>query len=469
MEDFAQLPTDLPMYRLKVVAPESDTAAASPFESFKQRLEASLRNGSEAGLLQLYDFEFNRLTNSGLNPPEPGGSQTDVKLLYSELFYRWAHSKTQVTLAQREAAFMNYLELFIYLKNVKFSFPSQWLWDMIEEFLFQFCSFWLNVAKNLEHDVPADVWELTTVQRVLGELVLHFDVCSSHSVNAPSSKHKNAALGYFAYYGKLRLEVHLVDFTGAFDTLQKIDSSSLHFYKLYPACYVFLSYYAGHTFFEQGRIQDSVVVLNSALSYYVTIRPFLAKSYLYHILVKKAEQALALLAIGFVMCPLELSPSVNSLMRSKLGDKFTRLQRGDDIAVFIELFKFSAPKTLDTVCGEKRYSLMFPSIVEKSQPLVKLISFARIYKSASFSKVQLVVGLSSEEVRAAIARLEELSSTSVVADGYSEKVKVPIMLDITLAVLGDKLVSTKHCHRLPLLSLIEQHSRAVARILEQLA
>jgi translation initiation factor 3 subunit L len=468
MEDFAQLSRDLPIFRLRVEGQDCNTSNPNPYPAFQHDLEVSLRKGDEAALLQLYDLEFNRLTNQGLNPLEPSPSLPgEVRLLYSELFYRWAHSKTLVTVAQREAAFLNYLELFMYLKGLQFSFPAQWLWDMIDEFLFQFQSYWLN-----SHQLPASldgVWDTRTVQRVLHELVLHYSVFDGSTIGLPPNKRKNEGLGYFAYYGQVRLQSQLGDFAAAVKTLQGIKQPALQFYKQFPACYISLCYYAGHAFFAQGRVVDSVVILNNALSLYSLMRPFLVKSYLYHILVKKAEQALALLAIGYVICPFDLAPAVTALLRLRLGDKFVKLQKGEDISVFEELFQFSAPKWVSPDhSSPSPYWAKFVATVGTSLASVKLLSYARIYRSVSLSKLQQLTGLPPDTVASIASKLAELARSSVVADGFSEEGKLPAALDIEIEVEGDKLVCCKHSLTLPVLGLLQHQHSAVSRVLTQL-
>lgn len=65
-------------------------------------------------------------------------------LLYKELYYRHIYSKLQPSLHQRIESWLNYCDIFNLLLSVEspqeleLELPSQWLWDMIDEFIYQF-------------------------------------------------------------------------------------------------------------------------------------------------------------------------------------------------------------------------------------------------------------------------------------------------------------------------------------------
>ena len=63
-------------------------------------------------------------------------------MLYKELYYRHIYSKLQPTLEQRIESWLNYCDIFNLLLTVdtplSLELPNQWLWDMIDEFIYQF-------------------------------------------------------------------------------------------------------------------------------------------------------------------------------------------------------------------------------------------------------------------------------------------------------------------------------------------
>lgn len=81
-------------------------------------------------------------------------------LLYKELYYRHIYSKLQPTLEQRVESWFNYCDIFNLLLSVdtplSLELPNQWLWDMIDEFIYQFqafCQFRSRVKSKTEEEL----------------------------------------------------------------------------------------------------------------------------------------------------------------------------------------------------------------------------------------------------------------------------------------------------------------------------
>lgn len=70
-------------------------------------------------------------------------------LLYKEMWFRHVYARLQPTLEQRCDSWDNYCNLFqvILHGNVNMQLPNQWLWDMVDEFIYQFQSFCQYRAK----------------------------------------------------------------------------------------------------------------------------------------------------------------------------------------------------------------------------------------------------------------------------------------------------------------------------------
>ena len=60
-----------------------------------------------------------------------------------EMYFRHLYARCQPDLRQRCESWDNYCDLFGLLlhSNVNMQLPNQWLWDMIDEFIYQFQSF----------------------------------------------------------------------------------------------------------------------------------------------------------------------------------------------------------------------------------------------------------------------------------------------------------------------------------------
>ena len=156
-------------------------------------------------LFNILYFPFSRLSESffrstawpseqhvaPLLPPESGtpGAHKLFLVLYKELYYRHVYAKLQVQPVQRLESYLNYCTLFSYVlsadsasggERVDLELPEQWLWDMLDEFLYQFQSFCHYRCKNLAKK-PADelellianpkVWNVHSVLNILHSLL----------------------------------------------------------------------------------------------------------------------------------------------------------------------------------------------------------------------------------------------------------------------------------------------------------
>ena len=70
-------------------------------------------------------------------------------LLYREMWFRHLYARLQPTLKQRMDSWDNYCSLFQVVLHgvVNMQLPNQWLWDMVDEFVYQFQSFCQYRAK----------------------------------------------------------------------------------------------------------------------------------------------------------------------------------------------------------------------------------------------------------------------------------------------------------------------------------
>jgi len=104
-------------------------------------------------------------------------------ILYNELSFRHIYAKLQPSLDHRFASFENYCDLFNHILNadtpVQLELPNQWLWDIIDEFIYQFQSFCQYRAKLKSKpreeiqrlkDNP-HIWNIHSVLNVLHSLI----------------------------------------------------------------------------------------------------------------------------------------------------------------------------------------------------------------------------------------------------------------------------------------------------------
>jgi translation initiation factor 3 subunit L len=79
-------------------------------------------------------------------------------LLYKEMWFRHVYARLQPTLEQRCDSWDNYCNLFqvILHGNVNMQLPNQWLWDMVDEFIYQFqsfCQYRAKLKQKTEHEL----------------------------------------------------------------------------------------------------------------------------------------------------------------------------------------------------------------------------------------------------------------------------------------------------------------------------
>ncbi|KAG8755495.1 hypothetical protein FRC14_003993 [Serendipita sp. 396] len=176
-------------------------------------------------------------------------------ILYRELYYRHIYSRLTPNVDDRFHSYENSCELFNYLLNsdgpVTLSLPDQWLWDIIDEFIYQFQSFsvWRSKPKLKNEDElsmlaaeaetagGSQLWSCYSVLNVLYSLVQKSRInehLSGVRQGLPESELLELAgeygsrplyrmLGYFSLIGLLRVHVLLGDFTLALKVMENIE------------------------------------------------------------------------------------------------------------------------------------------------------------------------------------------------------------------------------------------------------
>jgi translation initiation factor 3 subunit L len=326
----------------------------------------------------LYENSFNKLTDK-LFKASPWPSADAVKtlvdperdhvflMLYKELYYRHIYAKLTPTVEQRVESWNNYCDLFSYLLNatspaeVDLDLPNQWLWDITDEFIYQFQAFsqYRSKLKNKSADelvvlrAHPEVWNVDGVLRYLSALIAKSQIINSLQNEKQSSEERTLAtfsshpvyrtLGYFSIIGQLRIQCLLGDYYLALKTLVPIDLNRKGFYTRVTACHITLYYYLGFSYLMMRRYVDAIKALSNILLYINRTKQYHTRSYQYEQIVKKHDQMYTLLAIAVSLCPQRIDETVHAVLRDKYVDKMIKMQRGDE-SVFDELFSFACPK-----------------------------------------------------------------------------------------------------------------------------
>lgn len=158
-------------------------------------------------------------------------------ILYKELYYRHIYARIQggPTLEQRFNSFFNYCDLFNYILSaedpVPLELPDLWLWELVDEFVYQFQSFAqyrARLQKKSQTELETlnahnKVWNVLCVLNVLHSLVDKSNIKQQLEVYASGGDPDSVAgefgkhslykmLGYFSLVGLLRLHSLLGDY-----------------------------------------------------------------------------------------------------------------------------------------------------------------------------------------------------------------------------------------------------------------
>ncbi|KAI8471250.1 MAG: RNA polymerase I-associated factor PAF67-domain-containing protein [Monoraphidium minutum] len=290
-------------------------------------------------------------------------------LLYKEMYFRHLFAKTQPGLRARCESWDNYCELFgvILHGNVNMQLPVPWLWDMVDEFLYQFQSF-CQYRSKLAHKSAEEiellrqcdkVWALLDVLNVLQALVDKSGTVAAIEADGGAALLASGGypagasnvlplLGYFSLLGQLRVHALIGDYATGLSALYPLnlfERRSLFTAQLPPA-HIALFYYASFAYLMLRRYSDAARCLNAILAYVSRVKAFHTRNAAYEQMLKKNEQMYALLACAVALCPAVqkgLDEGVLAQLREKYADKLARMARGDE-SPFEELFSYGCPK-----------------------------------------------------------------------------------------------------------------------------
>jgi len=284
-------------------------------------------------------------------------------VLYKDLYYRHIYNKldTTVTVDDRFNSFHNYINFFNTLLGLttnapELVLPSVWLWDIIDEFIYQFRSFHTMRGSRRKSDTNADemqlikdhphVWSAQTVIQYLHALVNKANKAPQGNV-APFFK----VAAEFSLIGLCRVNCLLGDYYGALAALETLplDMGKRPYYDCQSilACHTTLHYYMSFAYVMLNRFGDAITTITDGIIYINRNKQFLPRSYQDAIITKKTNCMLNLLAIAVSVNPQTLDDGVNSLMKDAVPEgELLRLQSGDANA-FEQAFEHACPKFIN--------------------------------------------------------------------------------------------------------------------------
>jgi len=355
-------------------------------------------------------------------------------ILYRELFYRHIYARLKPTIDHRFESFQNYCDLFSYLlvaeEPVQIELPNKWLWDIIDEFVYQFQSFqqfkskagkMTEDDKNMLRDED-NVWKVTAVLNILMQLTEKCNINAQLEAMANGEpitediagefgmKPIYKMTGFFSLVGLLRLYCLLGDYHMALDCIQHVQFKDKDLMSYVPACQITANYYAGFANFMIRKYANTINLYQHILGYIQRTKQFFQnRSFQAEDINKKNDQMLALLAIASTFCPLRLDESVNQQIKDKLNDKANRLTHGD-MSVYDELFFSGCPKFFSPVIAENTSPFgnsgprglqlqVFKTEVDQQRLIPTLRSYLKLYSTLPISKLAKFMDMQENEVR----------------------------------------------------------------------
>ncbi|GFR32383.1 eukaryotic translation initiation factor 3 subunit L [Trichonephila clavata] len=352
--------------------------------NFLMYLAKAISDGNVYELQTLYEASYVKLTER-FYKTTPWPMAKDVasivhddekfEILYKELYYRHLYARVSggPSIAERFESYYNYCCLFNLILSasepVRLELPNQWLWEIIDEFIYQFQNFshyqsMLNKRTAEEIDQLRQhpkVWNVHSVLNVLHSLVDKSNINRQLEVYTNGGDPDSVAgefgrhplykmLGYFSLVGLLRLHSLLGDYYQAIKVLENIELNKKSLYSRVPACQITTYYYVGFSYLMMRRYSDAIRSFSNILLYIQRTQRnlFQQKTYQADMMNKQTERMYTLLTICLVLHPQRIDESVLSTIKENYGEKLLNMQRGD-LAEFEGCFSFACPKFLSPV------------------------------------------------------------------------------------------------------------------------
>ncbi|KAI0635140.1 eukaryotic translation initiation factor 3 subunit 6 [Trametes polyzona] len=365
-------------------------------------------------------------------------------ILYRELYYRHVYSRLNPDIDDRFHSYENSCELFNYLLNsdgpVPLELPEQWLWDIIDEFIYQFQSFcvWRSKVKSkTEEELSllaegSQVWSSYSVLNVLYSLIQKSKI-NEHLVALQEGKSPEEIaeivgeygtrplyklLGYFSIIGLLRVHSLLGDFTLALKVMENVELNQKSPFTRVTACHVTTYYYVGFCYIMLRRYPDAIRSFVSILNFILRMRQYHTRSYQYDQINKTADRMYALFAICNALSPTRVDDNIQNIVKERYGEQFAKMSRGEEgIPAFEELFLYACPKFIAAnpppyddpellrayveeppVEPAQRHLQLFLSEVRAQAVVPTLRSFLKLYTSLDAAKLANFLDADEEDM-----------------------------------------------------------------------
>ncbi|ORE10107.1 hypothetical protein BCV72DRAFT_39453 [Rhizopus microsporus var. microsporus] len=387
-------------------------------------------------LHNVYDSSFNKLTEKYFQKQAWPEAEVIASLvnddqvfltLYRELYYRHIYSHLTPTLEQRFQSYENYCDLFNYILNsngpVSLELPNQWLWDIIDEFIYQFqsfCNFRDRTKNKSEQETKLlqenpQIWSCYSVLNVLYSFIQKSRINEQLLVSKNGGDMMEAAgeygsrplykmLGYFSIVGLLRVHCLLGDYTLALKMMDNVVLNKKAMFARVTACHVTTYYYVGFAYMMLRRYADAIKAFSTVLSFIQKTKQYHSRSYQFEQIAKKGDQMYSLLAICIALCPTRLDENIHSQLREKHGEQLYKMQKGEEsLPIYVDLFQSACPKFLSPtgkgVDPHQHQLKVFMSDIKNQINLPTLRSFMKLYTTMGIEKLAKFLEVDPEELK----------------------------------------------------------------------
>jgi len=384
--------------------------------------DATRRSHLAEDIKRLYTVEFKELSDKYCDKvPWPSAAAVSAQCIggdgdpdgyflcvYRELMYRHMFAKLKTTLSDRLAAWTNYCDLFDHvLSGVDNAteLSSQWVFDILHEFVYQFQSFCQYRTQNSgrspeERELLEKSDACWSARAVLGYLTRLRAVGASTVAGAASPLHYQC--GYFALVSQSRVECLLGDYGAAVDALDSVDvfDESSEFCKIF-SCRLNVLYHLGYSLMMLRRYRDALRTFDSILAHLARLQKHggFARFPAADQVQKAYDRMLALFAIALALAPgYAVDDGVASAIKDKYGDKAALMERGDG-PTFDNLLTYASPKFVvpsipdygaPTNCSHDAYKQqirLFNEEVAAQASLTQIRSYLKLYTSIGLDKL----------------------------------------------------------------------------------
>ncbi|KPM10778.1 eukaryotic translation initiation factor 3 subunit L-like protein [Sarcoptes scabiei] len=413
-------------------------------QEFILNLKKAIYDKNVYEIQNLYEITFNKLTET-FYKTEPWPNENVVKIivdlkkddnddfifliLYKDLFFRHYYSiDSSIPSEIRFQSFFNYCDLFNYIlsdSSIPLELPNQWLWDIIDEFIYQFHSFTAYKVRTVENGRDEEeienlnkpgVWNVHAVLNVLYSLVAKSNINeqlkefnSGRDPDAVAGEYGRLIfykmLGYFSLIGLLRLYCMLGDYYLAIKVLENIDLNRQQLQSMaisrVLACQVTTFYYVGFAYMMMRRYSDAIRTLSNILVYMQRTKPiYHYRTFQTELIERQTNQIYQSLAMCLALHPQRIDESILTQLDEKMHDSFIKLRSGD-IKEFTSVFKQCCPKIISFVPGNLSYKHqinIFIEEVQQQQKILEIRSLLKFYTTMTIDKLASIVEISSEEL-----------------------------------------------------------------------